>query len=257
MPRGIVGLLFLVIAVPVSWSQTFMANQQAELARVQAMDQNEVGKLMNSDPPDFCTVLPAVSATMLINNDDLWNWGKIPLERRIQLELAYASTSRKIHTCMADSIQKSDEPGIVSALLALATLEARYLDLRASFIGDAAVQIEQLSGAVNQMQNLVVALNQNQVTQKQQSGFAQRLGIALQGLGNWAQYQQQLSLYRRYSASIANNQRSTYQPPPTIDIFKALRDAQNNTDRAAHPLGDQTHCISRTLVGGAVSTVCN
>jgi hypothetical protein len=244
-----------MIAVPVSWSQTFMANQQAEFARVQAMDQNEVGKLLNSDPPAFCTVLPAVSATMLINDDDLWNWGKIPLERRIQLEQAYASASRKIHTCMADSIQKSDEPGIGSALLALATLEARYLDLRASFIGDAAVRIEQLSGAVNQMQNLVVALSQTQGTQKQQSGFAQRLGVALQGLGNWAQYQQQLSLYRRYSASIAQNQTSAFQPRPAIDVFKMLRDAQSNTVKAAHPLGDPVHCISRTLLDGTVSTV--
>jgi hypothetical protein len=250
MRNRFVWLLIFLCYPSAARSQTFLAGQQTQMDKLRAMNQEEVGKLLSSDPPAFCTVAPAVSATMLDAN--LWNWANMPLEKRIQFEQVYAETLRKLQVCLYDSIQKNDDQTTQSSVFALALMEARYLDLRASLLGDSVARIEQLSGAVDQMQNLMVAMNGSQKRQTQ-NRFVEILGAALRGFGNWAQYQQQLRLYRTYSVTTTMS-----QPRPALDVMGMMRSMQNDLDKASHPLGNPpVNCTSQPVIGGSVQTVCH
>ena len=128
---------------------------------------NEVGKLLNSDPPAFCTVVPAVSATMLINNDpDLWNRDKMSLERRVQLEQVYASGSAED----SDMLGRRNRRKATSKESSRTSLHSppwrlEYLDLRASFITDASVRID-AAGAASHMHAAGLALDRPRENRK-------------------------------------------------------------------------------------------
>jgi len=253
MSRILAGCLFLLLAASASWSQTFIAGQDAQIAKIKEMNQDELGKLLNSEPPQFCAAAPAVSASMLTNNNDIWNWGKMTLEKRIEFEQIFATALHKLQVCLYDSIQKNDDQLTQSSVFALSLLEARYLDLRASLLGDTTAKIEQLSGAVDQMQSLFLAMNQNQApNQQKQNRVAEVLGAALRGFGNWAQYQQQLKLYRSYSVTATLS-----QPRPALDVMGMIKNMQNDLDKASHPLGDPVNCTSTPVLGGSVQTICH